>query len=165
MEIIQFNNMIIDKIEELNELLLPHRDNDNKIVFTNGCFDILHAGHVKYLQQAKDLGDILVVGLNSNDSVRRLKGSTRPINDQAERATVLSALSAVDYVVIFSEDTPYSLIKQIKPDILVKGGDWQPEEIVGSDVVLKNGGEVKSLMFVEGSSSTSIIDRILEREC
>ncbi|MCK4956629.1 MAG: D-glycero-beta-D-manno-heptose 1-phosphate adenylyltransferase [Candidatus Cloacimonetes bacterium] len=157
--------MIIDKIEELNELLLPHRDNDNKIVFTNGCFDILHAGHVKYLQQAKDLGDILVVGLNSNDSVRRLKGSTRPINDQAERATVLSALSAVDYVVIFSEDTPYSLIKQIKPDILVKGGDWQPEEIVGSDVVLKNGGEVKSLMFVEGSSSTSIIDRILEREC
>ena len=157
--------MIIDKIEELNELLLPHRDNDNKIVFTNGCFDILHAGHVKYLQQAKDLGDILVVGLNSNDSVRRLKGSTRPINDQAERATVLSALSAVDYVVIFSEDTPYSLIKQIKPDILVKGGDWQPEEIVGSDVVLKNGGEVKSLMFVQGSSSTSIIDRILEREC
>jgi D-glycero-beta-D-manno-heptose 1-phosphate adenylyltransferase len=131
-----------------------------KIVFTNGCFDILHAGHVQYLNEAKALGDILVVGLNSDSSVKRLKGNTRPINSEEDRAIVLAALESVDYVVIFEEDTPYNLIYHIKPDILVKGGDWSPQTIVGADVVIKNGGEVKSLSFKKGISSTQIIDKI-----
>lgn len=132
-----------------------------KVVFTNGCFDILHAGHVQYLSQAKACGDILIVGLNSDNSVRKLKGSARPINNQSDRAIVLSALKSVDYVIVFEEDTPYILIKTLKPDVLVKGGDWTVDQIVGSDIVIANGGEVKSLMFVPGNSSTSIINKIL----
>ncbi|MFO7897346.1 MAG: D-glycero-beta-D-manno-heptose 1-phosphate adenylyltransferase [Candidatus Cloacimonadales bacterium] len=137
---------------------------NQRVVFTNGCFDILHAGHVQYLQAARALGDLLVVGLNSDASVRRLKGSSRPINSQEDRALVLAALSSVDYVFIFEEDTPYKLIQKIKPDILVKGGDWQISEIVGSDLVLARGGEVKSLLFVPGKSSSSIIEKILDQE-
>ncbi|NLO43760.1 MAG: D-glycero-beta-D-manno-heptose 1-phosphate adenylyltransferase [Candidatus Cloacimonetes bacterium] len=130
------------------------------IVFTNGCFDILHAGHVAYLSQAKALGDILVLGLNSDASVRRLKGASRPVNTQDNRALVLAGLSAVDYVCIFEEDTPYELIAEVLPDVLVKGGDWAPSDIVGSDIVLARGGKVLSLDFVEGLSTTGIIQKL-----
>ena len=131
-----------------------------KVVFTNGCFDILHAGHVQYLEQAKQLGDILIVGLNSDASVKRLKGSSRPINNEQDRAMVLAALEAVDYVIIFSEDTPYELISQLQPDVLVKGGDWTEDKIVGADIVKAKGGAVYSLPFKEGLSSTKIIEAI-----
>ena len=131
-----------------------------RVVFTNGCFDILHAGHVKYLLEAKSFGDILVIGLNSDESVRRLKGQERPVNNENDRALVLAALEIVDYIVIFNEDTPYELIKNLSPDVLVKGGDWQVKEIVGSDLVITAGGEVKSLPYYEGYSSTGIIHKL-----
>jgi len=131
-----------------------------KIVFTNGCFDILHFGHIHYLAEASDLGDRLVIGLNSAASVKRLKGEHRPINDEATRQHLLAALEFVDAVVVFEEDTPLELIKIILPDMIVKGGDWKPEQIVGSDIVLANGGEVKSLAFKEGYSTTSIEEKI-----
>lgn len=131
-----------------------------KVVFTNGCFDILHEGHVSYLRQARALGDALVVGLNSDASVKRLKGEERPLNNEFSRAAVLTALGCVDYVCIFGEDTPYELIKEVIPDVLVKGGDWSPDSIVGSDVVRSHGGEVLSLAFVPGHSTTGIIEKI-----
>lgn len=133
---------------------------NKKIVFTNGCFDILHRGHVAYLNEAKALGDLLVVGLNSDDSVKRLKGPERPINSQLDRKFVLENLKAVDFVEIFEEDTPLQLIKKVAPSVLVKGGDWAPEQIVGSEFVLENGGKVLSLNFVDGFSTTNIIDKI-----
>lgn len=133
---------------------------DKKIVFTNGCFDILHVGHKRYLQQAASLGDILVVGVNSDDSVRRLKGPSRPVNNEQDRAEILSALGFIDYVVIFEEDTPYELIKKIQPDVLVKGGDYKPEEVVGRDIVEARGGRLELISFVEGKSTTNIINRI-----
>jgi D-beta-D-heptose 7-phosphate kinase/D-beta-D-heptose 1-phosphate adenosyltransferase len=142
-----------DEIEEINKSL--NKEN-KKIVFTNGCFDILHLGHVKYLQKARSLGDILIVGVNSNDSVSRLKGPTRPVNDEFDRAYLLASLEVVDYVVIFKEDTPYELIKKIKPDILVKGADYKDKEVVGSNIAK----EVKLIDFVEGKSTTSIIERM-----
>ena len=145
---------------EITDLVKKLRNQDKTIVFTNGCFDIIHAGNVQYLQEAKALGDILVIGLNSDASVKRLKGAERPVNDQNDRAIVLSAIKSVDYVVIFKEDTPYDIIKQIKPDILVKGGDWPEDEIVGHDIVKANGGIVKSLSFHPGNSSTSIIEKM-----
>lgn len=131
-----------------------------KIVFTNGCFDVLHFGHVHYLLQAKKLGDILVIGLNSDDSVRRLKGPTRPINGENERAFVLAALACVDYVTLFEEDTPEELIKVVRPDVLVKGGDYTLDNIVGADFVTQNGGIVTTIPFVEGFSSTRIIEKL-----
>lgn len=131
-----------------------------KIVFTNGCFDVLHFGHVHYLLQAKELGDILVIGLNSDDSVRRLKGPTRPINGEKERAFVLAALACVDYVVLFGEDTPKELIETVRPDVLVKGGDYDITTIVGADFVQRNGGTVTTIPFVEGFSSTRIIEQL-----
>jgi rfaE bifunctional protein nucleotidyltransferase chain/domain len=131
-----------------------------KVVFTNGCFDILHEGHVSYLQEARSLGDALVVGLNSDASVRRLKGLERPVNHERSRAAVLSALSCVDCLCFFEEDTPYELISQLEPDILVKGGDWEPERIVGADVVRSYGGQVLSLPFRPGHSTTGIIEKI-----
>ena len=131
-----------------------------KIVFTNGCFDVLHFGHVHYLMEANALGDILVVGLNSDDSVRRLKGPSRPINGEKERAFVLAALSCVDYVVVFEEDTPKELIETVRPDVLVKGGDYALDQIVGADYVTRNGGTVTTLPFVEGFSSTRIIEQL-----
>lgn len=131
-----------------------------KIVFTNGCFDVLHFGHVHYLLQAKELGDILVIGLNSDDSVRRLKGPTRPVNGEKERAFVLAALSCVDYVVLFGEDTPKELIETVRPDVLVKGGDYDITAIVGADFVQRNGGTVTTVPFVEGFSSTRIIEQL-----
>ena len=131
-----------------------------KVVFTNGCFDVLHRGHVTYLAQARDLGDCLVVGLNSDASVKRLKGDNRPINNENDRAYVLAALSSIDYIILFEEDTPKNLIEQVKPDILVKGGDYQIDNIVGADFVLKNGGQVLTIPFVDGYSSTKIIQAL-----
>ncbi|HNX21201.1 MAG TPA: D-glycero-beta-D-manno-heptose 1-phosphate adenylyltransferase [Bacteroidales bacterium] len=130
-----------------------------KIVFTNGCFDILHLGHVQYLAQAKELGDLLVIGLNSDLSVKRLKGETRPVNPEHARALVLAALQFVDFVILFEEDTPFELIQQIIPDVLVKGGDYNKDQIVGADIVTSNGGEVVVLDFVDGFSTTQIINQ------
>lgn len=144
------------KINELKSL----KESGKKIVFTNGCFDILHTGHVSYLNEAKSCGDILVIGLNSDASVKRLKGETRPVNNEADRKFVLENLKAVDFVFIFEEDTPLKLIKEVNPNVLVKGGDWKVEQIVGSDFVMANGGEVKSLQFVNGYSTTNIIEKI-----
>lgn len=134
------------------------------LVFTNGCFDLLHPGHVRYLKQARALGDALVVALNSDASVRALKGANRPILNQHERAEVIAALESVDYVVVFEEETPRDLIAALIPDLLVKGGDWQIDQIVGRDEVEAAGGKVLSLPFVEGLSTTDIIGRILESE-
>ena len=130
------------------------------IVFTNGCFDILHAGHVKYLQIARDLGDALIVGLNSDASVNRLKGSRRPIVEESDRALVLGALEAIDVVVLFDEETPARLINMLIPDILVKGGDYRPQEIIGYDTVTRNGGRVVVIPFLEGRSTSSLIEKI-----
>ena len=132
-----------------------------KIVFTNGCFDILHAGHVRYLKKAKSLGDILVLGLNSDSSVRNIKGKGRPIVNQKDRAEVVSSLSPVDYVVIFKEPTPIKLIEAIKPDILVKGADWKRGEIIGENFMKSYGGKVARIRLFEGRSTTGIIKRIL----
>lgn len=133
-----------------------------KVVFTNGCFDLLHAGHVKYLQMARSLGDFLVLGLNSDTSVRRLKGEKRPLIGEAERAHILAALDCVDYLVIFDEDTPLRLIEALKPDILAKGGDYTPDRVVGKDVVESSGGRVELIEFVDGKSTTGIIEKILK---
>lgn len=132
------------------------------IVFTNGCFDILHVGHVKYLRQAASMGDILIVGVNSDESVRQLKGEGRPINPVEDRAAMLASFDFIDYVIIFEEDTPYEVIKAIQPDVLVKGGDYSIDQIVGRDIVEANGGVVRTIPLVEGKSSTNIINRILE---
>ncbi len=148
---------------ELALLLQGYRQRGEKIVFTNGCFDILHPGHSGYLAAARALGDILVVGLNSDASVRRLKGDKRPIMAEAARAQLLAALAAVDFVTIFTEDDPYHLIKLLKPDILVKGGDWDTANIVGRDLVEARGGVVKSLPFIDEYSTTSIVEEILRR--
>ena len=131
-----------------------------KIVFTNGCFDILHVGHITYLAQARQHGDLLVVGLNTDDSVKRLKGPSRPINTQDARAKVLAALESVDYVVLFEEDTPQALIEKVKPDVLIKGGDYSLNNIVGADFVQKLGGKVLTIPFVEGYSTTATIQHL-----
>jgi D-glycero-beta-D-manno-heptose 1-phosphate adenylyltransferase len=131
-----------------------------KVVFTNGCFDILHIGHVKYLQEAKACGDLLVVALNTDASVKRLKGPSRPIQDENARAEIMAALGAVDFVTLFDEPTPEDVIKVIRPDVLVKGGDWKVEQIAGGSFVQSYGGEVRSLQFVQGHSTTSIINKI-----
>jgi rfaE bifunctional protein nucleotidyltransferase chain/domain len=141
--------------EELKAIIDKAKESNKRIVFTNGCFDIIHKGHVRYLRQAKALGDILIVGLNSDSSVRRIKPG-RPINPEDDRAEVLSSLEMVDYVVIFDEDTPYELIRFLRPHILVKGGDWKVEDIIGSDLVEKT----VSLPYVEGVSTTEIIKKI-----
>lgn len=142
-------------IEDFNK-----KNEGKKVVFTNGCFDILHRGHVSYLNEAKKQGDVLVVGLNSDASVKRLKGESRPVNSELDRKFVMENLKAVDFVALFEEDTPLNLIKSIMPNVLVKGGDWKPEQIVGSTEVLAAGGEVKSLTFVDGFSTTGIIEKI-----
>ncbi|MCG8341049.1 MAG: D-glycero-beta-D-manno-heptose 1-phosphate adenylyltransferase [Cytophagales bacterium] len=130
------------------------------LIFTNGCFDILHLGHIEYLEKAKSLGDVLVVGLNSDASVRRLKGPTRPLNPAYVRAKMLAALVFVDAVVVFEEDTPYELIKKVQPDVLIKGADYKIEDIVGADFVIQNGGVVKTIEFVKGFSTTKLIARV-----
>ncbi len=153
------NNNIVNKAlypDEVLKAIEKAKNRGKKIIFTNGCFDILHSGHVTYLNKAKELGDILVLGLNSDNSVKRLKGESRPINNELDRAIVLSGLKAVDYIFIFEEDTPYELIKLIKPNILVKGGDYKNREVVGSDLVER----VELIDFVEGKSTTAIIKKI-----
>ena len=146
----------IKSFEDINTVVERYRKSGKKIVFTNGCFDILHVGHVKYLQEAKSFGDVLIVGLNSDASVSRLKGPTRPVNTAQDRAYLLAALEAVDFVVPFEEDTPYELIKMIKPDTLVKGGDYKGKDVVGTEFA----GELKLVDFVEGKSTTSTIQKI-----
>ncbi len=145
-------------------LLLPalskKKSAGKKIVFTNGCFDLLHLGHVRYLEKAKSLGDVLVIGLNSDESVRRLKGPGRPINSAGDRAGVLKALKAVDYVTVFSEPTPLKLIRSVRPDFLVKGGDWKPKDIVGFKFVTSYGGKVRSLKFIQGRSTSKVLSAI-----
>ena len=143
---------------ELEKFL--EQNKGKKIVFTNGCFDILHRGHVTYLNEARKLGDLLVLGVNSDASVKRLKGPERPINNENDRSYVLSQLKAVDFTEIFTEDTPLNLILKVKPSILVKGGDWKIDQIVGGKEVIANGGEVFSLNFVDGYSTTSVINKI-----
>ena len=160
--------MMYDILQHINRKIVAQeffvrneeRLHQQKIVFTNGCFDILHRGHVTYLAQARQMGDLLVVGLNSDASVRRLKGPHRPVNDEQSRALLLAALEMVDYVVLFEEDTPYNLILKVKPDLLVKGGDYDIDNIVGADFVRQRGGEVRTIPFVQGFSSSSIIDHL-----
>jgi len=136
-----------------------------KIVFTNGCFDILHAGHVDIFHQARNLGDVLVVAVNSDISIKKIKGEKRPVVPQAQRMQVLAALEAIDYVVIFDEENPFEIIKEIQPDILVKGGDWPVETIVGRELVEKKGGKVLSIPLMEGISTTNIIEEVKKRFC
>jgi len=151
-------------IEQLNKELARRKEmsprRPPRVVFTNGCFDILHVGHARYLRDARALGDVLVVGLNSDASVKRLKGDQRPVQNEDDRAELLASLGVVDYVVLFADDTPLSLIEQVAPDILVKGGDWPVEQIVGSKFVLARGGDVMSLPFHPGKSTSSILERI-----
>lgn len=151
--------MIIDR-KNAAEFCAELRKN-KKIVFTNGCFDIIHAGHVRYLTAAKNFGDILIVGLNTDESVRRLKGNSRPINTQADRAEVLSGLKAVDYVILFGEATAENLIAEVKPDIYVKGGDYTLETLPEAKIVQNYGGRVELVNLVAGKSTTSIIEKIL----
>ncbi|HEU4390011.1 MAG TPA: D-glycero-beta-D-manno-heptose 1-phosphate adenylyltransferase [Blastocatellia bacterium] len=138
------------------------RDDGRRVVFTNGCFDLLHPGHVRYLAEARSLGDALIVALNSDRSVRALKGETRPIMNEKERAEIIAALESVDLVTIFDEETPRELIAELLPDILVKGGDWAVEQIVGREEVEAAGGTVVSLPFLEGSSTSDIVRRIIK---
>lgn len=143
----------------LEAALNAYRSENKKIVFTNGCFDLLHVGHITYLEEARKLGDVLIVGINTDESVKRLKGPTRPIQSESDRCRILAALKSVDHTILFLEDTPLNLIKSVNPDILVKGGDWKPEQIVGSEFVLAKGGAVFSLNFVDGKSTTQIIEK------
>ena len=145
---------------ELGGLLELMQTENQKIAFTNGCFDILHPGHVDYLQKAKKMADLLIVGINSDESVKRLKGEDRPINKLNDRMLLLAALESVDFVISFEEDTPYNLIKRINPDVLVKGSDYKTSEIVGADIVTDKGGAVRTIDFLESYSSTSIIEKI-----
>ena len=154
---------VILEEKNLEAWLQDFRQTMDNLVFTNGCFDILHAGHVDYLQKARQLGNGLLVGLNNDESVRKLKGDSRPIVDEKARAMVLAALEAVDAVVHFKEETPGRLIDQVQPDVLVKGGDYLAEEIVGYQTVTTKGGTVKVLPFLEGHSTTNIIKKIKEQ--
>jgi len=153
---------LILTLKEFQKIRQDIKEKNLKLVFTNGCFDILHRGHIVYLNKAKSLGDLLIVGLNSDNSVKKLKGSNRPYNNENDRAFVLDNLKAVDYIILFSEDTPYNLIKDVKPDYLVKGGDWKEEEIVGSEIVKEYGGKVISLKYIDDYSTTSLINKIKE---
>ena len=153
----------IKKRDDLRRIIQDLKANGKRIIFTNGCFDLLHIGHVRYLEEAKSLGDILVVGVNSDASVRGLKGPNRPILPEEERAEILSGLGCVDYVTIFDEPTPFNLISLLLPHVLVKGGDWTKEETVGWETVERTGGEVVILSFVEGASTSHLIETILKR--
>ena len=148
----------------LKSTISAWQNSGEKVVFTNGVFDVLHIGHVTYLAKAAELGDKLIIGLNSDASVKRIKGESRPINNEANRAALLAALFFVDAIVIFGEDTPLNLISTLLPDILVKGSDYTVENIVGSKEVLSNGGEVKTIDFVDGHSSTSIIEKLKNQQ-
>ncbi len=158
-------NNIFKDFSHIKDLIIQLKSDGKKIVFTNGVFDIIHRGHIEYLNEAKSLGDVLVVGLNSDRSVKIIKGDKRPIVTEENRAFILVNLKPVDFVVIFNEDNPLNLIKAVVPDILVKGADWDEGDIIGADVVKQNGGEVKRIKFIENNSSTSIIDEIIKKYC
>ena len=155
----------IKNIKAIKSIVARLRTRRKKVVFTNGCFDILHVGHIRYLRKARSLGDILVVGLNTDRSVREIKGEKRPIMPEKERAEVLAALEFVDYVVLFDEPDPFSLIEEVKPTILVKGADWPKDKIIGRDVVEKAGGRVVRIPLVPGASSTGVIEKIIQAYC
>ena len=150
---------IID-IENIDSFLTYWKLKNQKIVFTNGCFDILHRGHVEYLAQAANYGNVLVIGLNTDKSVRKIKGENRPVQDELARATILASLQFVSAVILFDEDTPYELIRKIQPDVLIKGSDYDIEDIVGYDIVKAKGGKVVTIDFIEGYSTTSIIEKL-----
>ena len=159
---------IYDKIlddKSLEEKLKLWRKEGKTIVFSNGCFDILHRGHVEYLSKAADLGDVLIIGLNTDASVKRIKGPSRPVNDEKARAVVLAALEFVDAIMFFDEDTPYNLIKRVQPDVLVKGKDYKAEDIVGYDIVTNKGGKVETIELVEGFSTTKTIGLMKNVQC
>ncbi len=156
-------NNYLSNLEELLKIRWQLKQEGKKVVFTNGCFDILHAGHVDYLIKAKSFGDVLIVGLNSDESIKKIKGENRPIIPEQERAFILYNLKPVDYVILFDEETPAELIEKLIPDYLVKGSDWNIDNIVGKDVVEKNGGEVKTVDFIHQQSTSNIIKIILEK--
>jgi len=153
------DNKIV-KVDELKRKIAEHRKKGERIAFTNGCFDILHLGHVSYLEKAKSGGRVLIIGLNSDRSVRKIKGKNRPINNQEARAKVLAALEYVDYVVIFDEETPLKLIEAVKPDVLIKGADWKEQEVVGADVVKAAGGKVELVPYLASYSTSGTIAMI-----
>jgi D-beta-D-heptose 7-phosphate kinase/D-beta-D-heptose 1-phosphate adenosyltransferase len=155
----------IKTVPELRPLLGILQAMGKKIVFTNGCFDLIHTGHTRYLAKAKSFGDLLLVAVNSDSSVRMIKGEKRPINTQVERAENLAALESVDFVTIFDEPDPHKIISELQPDVLVKGGDWPVEKIIGRDVVEARGGDVISVGYIEGASTTGIIEKIVRRYC
>lgn len=155
--------MIANKIKNLStlkEILSDLKKKGKRIVFTNGCFDILHIGHIAYLQEAKRQGDILVVAVNSDDSAKRLKGIGRPIMSQEDRAKILASLEGIDFVTIFNDDTPLSIVKELNPDVIVKGGDWKEDKIIGGEYVKKMGGRVVTIPYLKDYSTTSIIEKI-----
>ncbi|HDN98070.1 MAG: D-glycero-beta-D-manno-heptose 1-phosphate adenylyltransferase [Candidatus Omnitrophota bacterium] len=152
--------MKIKNLSELKNIISKLKKEGKKIVFTNGCFDILHIGHIRCLKEAKKHGDILVVGLNSDSSVRRLKGENRPYIEEKERAEIISSLEMVDYVIIFDEDTPLKIIKELKPDVIVKGGDYKEKDVVGGDFVKRYGGKVVIAPLVKGRSTSLLVEKI-----
>jgi len=153
----------IYSVDEMKSIRNELKMRNKKVVFTNGCFDLIHAGHVDYLSKAKEFGDVLIVALNTDESIQRIKGNTRPITPLVERGFVIANLKAVDYVTAFDEDTPFEIISALIPDILIKGADWSIDNIVGRDIVENNGGEVKTIEFVNNQSTSNIIKIILER--
>ena len=160
--------MLIRKLKDFNEIeqIADNLRIENRLIgFTNGCFDIVHAGHISYLEKAKELVDVLILGLNSDDSIKRIKGSSRPINNQNDRAVVLGGLESIDYIVIFEEDTPMELIKRIKPGILIKGADWKNKGVVGCEFVESYGGRCEFIEFLENRSTTNIIEKIADVYC
>ena len=154
---------IITDLSKLKSLIAMYQRQGKVIAFTNGCFDILHLGHINYLETAKKVNRILIVGLNSNTSVRKIKGKHRPIVPQRERARILAALSCVDFVVIFNEETPYNLIKALRPDVLIKGADWKDKHVVGREIVESYGGKVELIQYIPGSSTTRLIETIIKK--
>ena len=153
----------IKNIEELKNIVVELKKQNKKIVTTNGVFDFLHIGHIRYLKEAKKLGDVLIVAINSDSSTKKIKGPIRPLNNEKDRAEVLAALQCVDYVAIFNEENPIKFLEEIKPDFHVKGGDYEPEQIIEKDVVIKNGGKVHLIDKIEGYSTTRFIHRIIEK--
>jgi len=154
---------IIKSIEEIKEIRTQLKSLGQKVVFTNGCFDLIHSGHVDYLVKAKEMGDVLILALNTDSSIKRIKGNKRPILEQGERAFIVSNLKPVDYVTFFEEDTPAEIISELIPDVLVKGADWAIDKIVGREVVEANGGEVKTIKFVNQQSTSNVINIIKDR--
>ncbi len=156
---------VIMNREKLKKTVNSLKKAGKKVVFTNGCYDLLHVGHIRLLQSARKKGDILIVAINSDTSVRRIKGDKRPLVNQKERAETLAALECIDIVTVFNEDDPFNIIKDIMPDILVKGGDWPLDKIIGSDIVIKNGGKVMNIKYQAGKSTTNLVGRVVKAYC